>query len=258
MYDATMGEKKSLVALSQNSLSKEWEALFVSHNFELTLEERHFFARFLTLFSEYNQHTNLSAIRDEAEIIEKHFVDSLYGVIALSSPFDRQRDISSESPREKISWKLLDIGSGWGFPGIPLKIVLPELEVTLLDSIGKKVRAMNFFIEQLGLSHILAVQERAETLAKNPDYRGKYDFVVSRATAYITDILALAEPFLTPWGRIVLYKMPSESERQDMEKSIKRWWLILEAEFSYFLWGKERCLYCIRRRGSFFRWDYSI
>lgn len=73
---------------------------------------------------------------------------------------------------------------------------MPELHVTLLDSVGKKVKAMNHFVEQLELKNITAIQERAEILAKNPLHAGKYDFVVSRATAYITEILTWARPFL--------------------------------------------------------------
>lgn len=92
--------------------------------------------------------------------------------------------------------RVLDIGSGGGFPGIPLKIVLPEIRVTLLDSVGKKVRAMNHFIDVLGLEGIQAIQERAENLAKDPVHRGQYDVVVSRATAYMDTILSWAEPFL--------------------------------------------------------------
>lgn len=67
--------------------------------------------------------------------------------------------------------KLLDIGSGGGFPGIPLKIAIPELDVTLLDSVGKKVKAMNHFVESIGLENIRAIQDRAENLAKNPDHK---------------------------------------------------------------------------------------
>lgn len=71
---------------------------------------------------------------------------------------------------EKTDAKLLDIGSGGGFPGIPLKIVCPELRVTLLDSVGKKTKAMNYFVENLGLENISAIQDRAENLAKNPEF----------------------------------------------------------------------------------------
>ena len=113
---------------------------FLEHGFELAPAELEQFQKFLTLFIEYNSHTNLSAIRDEEGIIEKHFVDSLYGVQAIAI---------EDSDRKE--YKLLDIGSGGGFPGIPLKIVMPELQVTLLDSVGKKVKAMNHFVENLGL-----------------------------------------------------------------------------------------------------------
>lgn len=180
--------------------------IFSQHYFDITPEESEQFKKFLSLFIAYNSHTNLSAIRDEEGIIEKHFVDSLYGAQAIDTP----------------SARLLDIGSGGGFPGIPLRIVMPELQVTLLDSVGKKVKAMNHFVQELGLQNIEAIQERAEVLAKNPTHKGKYDFVVSRATAYMTDILTWAEPFLTKNGKIILYKMPSEDEQQDIKKITKK------------------------------------
>jgi 16S rRNA (guanine527-N7)-methyltransferase len=102
------------------------------HNLKLAPSQIEQFGKFLGLFMEYNSHTNLSAIRDEQGIIEKHFIDSL-----ILTKF------------EDLSGKLLDIGSGGGFPGIPLKIFQPELDVTLLDSVGKKVNAMNHFVTEL-------------------------------------------------------------------------------------------------------------
>lgn len=136
--------------------------LFASHGFELSDIELAQFEQFLALFMEYNSHTNLSAIRDKEGIIEKHFLDSLYGV----SIIDEILQFSKTTPT-----RLLDIGSGGGFPGIPLKIVIPELDITLLDSIGKKVKAMNHFVEKLELTNIKAIQDRAENLAKHPDHK---------------------------------------------------------------------------------------
>ncbi len=214
------------------------ESTFASHNFELSTVELEQFEKFLTLFMEYNAHTNLSAIRDAEWIIEKHFVDSLYGAAIIQE--------SMENTTQTV--KLLDIGSGWGFPGIPLKIVIPELHVTLLDSVWKKTKAMSHFIHELGLESIESIQERAEILAKNPAYACQYHFVVSRATAYITDILTWALPFLLPNGRIILYKMPSDEERKDREKIIKKLWLILEWELLYELGEKERILYIFRKK----------
>lgn len=204
--------------------------LFLDHYFELSEKEKTQFENFLKFFQEYNAHTNLSAIRDEKGIIEKHFVDSLYGATIL-----HELGLTHA--------KMLDIGSGGGFPGIPLKIVCPDLEVVLLDSVGKKTKAQNFFIENLGLEKISAIQDRAENLAKNPDYKGKFDIIISRATAYIDDILTWAKPFLAKNGKILLYKMPSDEEKKSREKICKKLALTLEAEFEYFLGEKDRIIY---------------
>jgi 16S rRNA (guanine527-N7)-methyltransferase len=212
--------------------------LFTSHGFELSETELAQFEQFYTLFTEYNAHMNLSAIRDREGIIEKHFLDSLYGVSIID-------EVLAHTKTSPI--RLLDIGSGGGFPGIPLKIVIPELDITLLDSVGKKVKAMNHFVEQLGLKGIEAIQDRAESLAKHPDHKGKYDIVVSRATAYITDILFWSAPFLTKNGRIILYKMPGEDERRDIGQACQKYRLKLTGELEYELAGKARIIYVFAR-----------
>ncbi len=212
--------------------------LFASHGFELSDIELAQFEQFLALFMEYNSHTNLSAIRDREGIIEKHFLDSLYGV----SIIDEILQFSKTTPV-----RLLDIGSGGGFPGIPLKLVIPELDITLLDSVGKKVKAMNHFVENLWLTEIQAIQDRAENLAKHPDHKWKYDIVVSRATAYITDILFWSQPFLTKTGRIILYKMPWEDERRDIGLACQKYKLKLTGELEYELGGKARIIYVFAR-----------
>jgi 16S rRNA (guanine527-N7)-methyltransferase len=213
------------------------QSTFSSHGFELSESELAAFQRFLELFTEYNAHTNLSAIREKEGIILKHFVDSLYGVSIVSEIIEH-----TTTPV-----RLLDIGSGWGFPGIPLKLAIPELDITLLDSVGKKVKAMNHFIEGLGLQDIRAIQDRAENLAKSPEHKGQYDIVVSRATAYITDILYYSAPFLTRDGRIILYKMPGEDERRDIGQACKKYKLRLTGELPYSLAGQERILYVFAR-----------
>lgn len=237
--------------------------IFTSHGFELSETELAQFQKFLELFTKYNLHTNLSAIRDEAGIVEKHFVDSLYGASVIHEECSRhveerdillrekEQDFSSSQKRmirNDRAIRLLDIGSGGGFPGIPLKIVLPELQVTLLDSVGKKVKAMDHFITELGLSGISAVQERAEILAKNPEHAGKYDFVVSRATAYITDILTWAKPFLKSDGKVILYKMPSDEERKDRGQILKKLKMNLVGELPYMLAEKERVIFVFEKK----------
>lgn len=190
-------------------------SLFNEYNIELETSEEAIFRKFLDLFMEYNAHTNLSAIRTTEGVIEKHFIDSL-----MLGNF------------VTLSWKVLDIGSGGGFPGIPLKILFPEVDFTLMDSVWKKVRAMSHFIEWLGLSGIRAIQARAEEVAKLPDYKRQFDFVVSRATAYLPQILEWAEPFLAKEGQIILYKLPSPDELQDGKKILKKLWL-------QFVWAEE-------------------
>ncbi|MBC7503476.1 16S rRNA (guanine(527)-N(7))-methyltransferase RsmG [Candidatus Gracilibacteria bacterium] len=211
---------------------------FSSHGFDLSESELTQFEQFLSLFMEYNSHTNLSAIRERGDIIEKHFIDSLYGVSIASEVITHMRTTPI---------RLLDIGSGGGFPGIPLKIVMPELDITLLDSVGKKVKAMSYFIDNLKLENIRAIQDRAENLAKSSDHKGQYDIVVSRATAYITDILFYSAPFLTKNGRIILYKMPGEDERRDIGQACKKYHLKLTGELEYVLGGKSRILYVLAR-----------
>lgn len=204
--------------------------LFLSHGITLSLSEEKLFQDFLHLFQEYNAHTNLSAIRDEEGIIVKHFIDSLFVLRAVG-----------------LEGKIMDIWSGGWFPGIPLKIIQPMLRMTLLDSVGKKVKAMNHFIQELELRDIVAIQERAEILAKNPEHAGKYDFVVSRATAYMTDILAWSSPFIKKNGKIILYKMYSLDEQSDGEKIARKLWLILEKIYEYELSGQKRCLYIFQK-----------
>lgn len=94
---------------------------------------------------------------------------------------------------------------------------------------------MQHFIDGLGLSDITAIQDRAEHLALDPAHRGSYQIITSRATAYITDILTWAEPFLAPEGRIILYKMPSDEEQKDQKKILKKLGLTLDSSLEYTL-----------------------
>lgn len=198
---------------------------------ELEPTEEALFRRFLELFMEYNSHTNLSAIRTPEAIIEKHFIDSL----------ELGRFV-------ELSGRVLDIGSGGGFPGIPLKILFPDADFTLMDSVGKKVSAMNHFIEWLGLTGIRAVQARAEEVAKLPEYKKQFDFVISRATAYLPQILEWAEPFLAPNGQIILYKLASPDEITDGEKMMRKLKLRLVAKEPYTIADQGRVFLIFERQ----------
>lgn len=149
--------------------------------------------RFLRLRQElldWNARMNLTAITDPVEVLLKHFLDSL----ALLEVYTAGQA------------RVLDIGSGAGFPGLPLKIARPQWEVTLLEATSKKVNFQRHIIETLGLRAIEANHGRAEEVAHRPDYRGSFDLVTARAVASLSTLLEYASPFCRVGGQILLPK----------------------------------------------------
>jgi 16S rRNA (guanine527-N7)-methyltransferase len=206
--------------------------VFERYGLELTEEETGKFSEFLRCFVEYNAHTNLSAIREADAIVEKHFVDSLM--------IERFFDVGEN--------RILDIGTGGGFPGIPLAIVHPETPIVLMDSVGKKIKACKSFIRELGLENVSTVNARAESLAKEKEFREKFTLVVSRATAGMAQILEWSAPFVAPGGNIVLYKIASPEEFALGLTIAKRLRLKLLPELTYELAGQRRTLYVFERK----------
>ncbi|EKE27522.1 MAG: hypothetical protein ACD_3C00196G0015 [uncultured bacterium (gcode 4)] len=208
------------------------EDIFKKYEIDLDSSQIEIFGKFLKLFLEKNSHVNLSAIRDEEWVIEKHFIDS----VMLNADLD-------------FSWKILDIWTWWWFPWIPLAITNPQSEFVLMDSTRKKIDAVNYFIQELGITNARWVWGRAEDLAKNDEYKKQFDLVVSRATAYLPQIFEWALPFLKKWWMMVFYKQKNESEIQDWALYIERkWFKILEVR-NYFIQGQERIFIFIGRRG---------
>ena len=160
-------------------------------NIELTNEQLDQFIRYYELLIEKNKVMNLTAITDFDEVIEKHFIDSLN----LCRFIDLKADYS-----------LIDVGTGAGFPGIPLKIVFPNLKITLADSLNKRILFLDDVIRQLQLENIDTVHGRAEDLAHNVEFREKYDLVVSRAVANLSTLCEYSLPFIKIGGRFVSYK----------------------------------------------------
>ena len=132
---------------------------------------------------DWNTRFNLTAIRDPHEIHVKHFLDSLSCLMALrEAPFDR----------------LIDVGTGAGFPGIPIKIIFPKMQLTLVESVGKKAEFCRHVVNILDLKRVQVVQDRAESLGQNPSYREQYDWAVARAVA----ILPVLAEYLLPLVRV--------------------------------------------------------
>lgn len=153
------------------------------------------FSLYLRELLAWNKKINLTAIDSDREIVIKHFIDSI-------TPCRFIED----------GKKLLDIGAGGGFPGIPLKIVKPGLSVTLIDSVEKKVFFMRHVIRVLGLAGIEAVAGRVEDKAILNKHGGTFDYVTSRAFAELKDFLRLALPYLAPGGSVIAIKGPAYRE----------------------------------------------
>ncbi len=171
---------------------------------ELTDEKKDKLELFLFLLTEYNKKCNLTSICDEKEIKIKHFYDSIY-------------------PEKFISKgaKVNEIGSGGGFPSIPLKIVRDDLEFVLVESTGKKCDFLNFVVDKLGLTGVKVVNSRAEELAKNALYREKFDYSVARAVARLNTLCEYCLPFVKVNGKFIAYKSDSEEEIKESLNAVK-------------------------------------
>jgi len=169
---------------------------------ELTAQELEQFERYRQELLDWNTHINLTAITDPEEVLVKHFLDSLSLLLAYDNPQAR----------------LLDIGAGAGFPGLPLKIVRPSWSVVLLEATGKKVTFLQHVIETLQLKEVEAVHGRAEELARKPEYRARFDVVAARAVAALPSLLEYAAPYCQVGGQIILFKKGEITEELEQGK----------------------------------------
>jgi len=169
---------------------------FVESLHRLGLESSHLstvveqFLRYRQELLDWNTRINLTAITDPEEVLIKHFLDSL----SLLTVYDRP------------GARLLDIGAGAGFPGLPLKIMRPQWQVVLLEATGKKVTFLRHMIEVLQLEGVEAVHGRAEELGRKAEYRASFDVVTARAVASLPTLLEYAAPFCRVGGQIILPK----------------------------------------------------
>lgn len=156
---------------------------------------------------ERNRHVNLTAITDTEDFIKKHYIDSL--LCGMSAEF-------------RSGGRVIDVGTGAGFPGVPLAIAFPEKEFVLMDSLNKRIKIINELCSEAGIMNVTAVHGRAEELARRKDMRESFDVCVSRAVANMSTLSEYCLPFVRTGGTFIAYKGPdSDREIHDAENAVK-------------------------------------
>jgi 16S rRNA (guanine527-N7)-methyltransferase len=165
------------------------------------------FEHYERILLEWNTRLNLTAIRDPVEVDVKHFLDSLTCLTAMR-----------ETPAERI----IDVGTGAGFPGIPLKIVCPAMRMTLVESVGKKADFLRFAVKDLGLEGVTVLQDRAENLGQMSAHRERYDWALGRAVAVMAVLAEYLLPLVKVGGRVLAMKGESgPAEAHSAENSMR-------------------------------------
>lgn len=189
------------------------------------------FKTYFDLLIEWNNKINLTSIVEENEVITKHFADSLSIL----------KYIENNS-------KIIDVGTGAGFPGIPLKISNNTLEITLLDSLNKRINFLNLIIEKLNLENIETIHGRAEDFGHDIQYREKYDYAVCRAVAKLNVLAEYMLPYLKVGGTFICMKGPNiEEEIEIAQKALKILGGKIEKIESFELEGNQRNIIIIKK-----------
>lgn len=172
-------------------------------NLQPTQEQLSKLYSFYELLIEKNKVMNLTGITEYEEVIDKHFVDS----VSIIKAIDLNKKI-----------RIIDLGTGAGFPGIPLKIMFPNIEIVLVDSLNKRIKFLEEVVEQLQLTDISCIHSRAEDLAQNKEYREQFDLCVSRAVANLSTLCEYCIPFVKVGGNFVSYKSGVIQEELEQAK----------------------------------------
>ena len=205
------------------------KSYFEKYGITLTDKQQELFEKYYSLLIEYNKKFNLTAITEREEVINKHFVDS------------------SLSCGKVCGQALLDVGSGGGFPAIPLKIMNDNLSVTMLEATGKKCEFLKTVVKELGLTNVTVINGRAEDIAKDERYREKFDCVTARAVARLNTLLEYCMAFVKVGGIFVALKGDAEEELIEAENAIKVLGGRLKESFNYELEGAKRALITVEK-----------
>ena len=177
---------------------QEFYQLLAQEGFELSDKQKQDFESYFRLLVDWNQKINLTAITDKDEVYLKHFYDSVAPVL---------QSLISNNPI-----KLLDIGAGAGFPSLPMKILCPQLEVTIIDSLKKRINFLEQVAKELGMTGVHFYHGRAEDLGQDKAFRANYDLVTARAVARMQVLSELTIPFLKVGGRLLALKAATADE----------------------------------------------
>lgn len=191
--------------MKMEEFKREFEKYLEKMSISLNKKQYDQFYAYMVLLIEWNEKINLTAITEPQEIILKHFVDSL----TIAKYIEEGKTI-------------IDMGTGAGFPGIPLKIYRNDVKVVLADSLNKRIKFLNEAIEKLQLKNIETIHCRAEELGKNKEYREKFDYATSRAVANLSTLSEYLLPFVKLNGSCIFMKtMEIDEELENAKKAIK-------------------------------------
>ncbi|UPQ86399.1 16S rRNA (guanine(527)-N(7))-methyltransferase RsmG [Ignavigranum ruoffiae] len=199
-----MNEEKFIQALAEK-------------NIQLSEKQLQQFDRYFSLLVEWNQKINLTAITEHDEVYLKHFYDSLVPLWWVEIP---------------EAAKVVDVGAGAGFPSIPIKIIRPDIQLTIIDSLNKRINFLNELVADLGLTGVKAVHARAEEAGQDQAYRGQYDLATARAVASLNILVELCLPFVKKGGHFIALKgQDAHNELIEAKRAITLLGGKFEAEF---------------------------